>query len=133
MTAARPVRQQDGPGLARKHQGLRGLGRKDLRPVAKTMPQTNPLAALGAYLGAHGLAVELTARGLKVTNKQVSGCCDEVSYASDTITCRKRTDDGGRLWFWNSSGKPIAEADRIVDAALIIRSDLSGTSAERGR
>ncbi|WP_344592376.1 hypothetical protein [Actinomadura vinacea] len=97
------------------------------------MPQTNPLAALGAYLGAHGLAVELTARGLKVTNTQVSGCCDEVSYAADTITCRKRSDDGDRLWFWTSSGKPITEADRIVDAALMIRGILAGSQHGGGQ
>ncbi|GAA2446621.1 hypothetical protein GCM10010191_74630 [Actinomadura vinacea] len=102
--------------------------------MANVMPQTNPLAALGAYMGAHGLAVDLTARGLKVTNLQVSGCCDEVSHAADMITCRKRSDDGGRQWFFSSSGKPITEVERVANAALIIRGNLSGHSpAERGR
>ncbi|WP_344587807.1 hypothetical protein [Actinomadura vinacea] len=96
------------------------------------MPQTNPLAALGAYMGAHGFAVDLTARDLKVTNAQVSECSGEVSYASDTITCRKRDDDGGRKWFFNSSGEPITEVERVADAALMIRSDLSGRAPAGG-
>nr|BFE32535.1 hypothetical protein GCM10010200_047860 [Actinomadura rugatobispora] len=64
-----------------------------------SLARPNPLAALGAHLGAHGFAVELTDRGLKVSNPQVAGCCPEVAHASDTITCRSRQEDGGRLWF----------------------------------
>lgn len=84
------------------------------------------LAALGAHLGARGLIVNLTARGLYVQNPEVSGCCDAAKHPADTITCRPRPDDGGRMWFFTSWGAPIAEADRITEAALAVRSNLSG-------
>ena len=38
-----------------------------------------------------------------------------------TVTCRSRPDDGGRLWFFDGSGRPIIEADNIADAALMVR------------
>jgi hypothetical protein len=70
-----------------------------------------------------GLKAELTDKGLKVVNPQIAGCCS--AHAADTITCRPRTDDGGRMWFWTSWGAPIAEAHQIPDAALIIRTNLA--------
>lgn len=90
--------------------------------------QTDPLALLGAHLGAHGFKVELTVRGLKVTNPQVAGCCDEVPHVADTITCRPRRDDGGRIWFFTSWREPIAEADRVVEAKMVILRRLAGRS-----
>jgi hypothetical protein len=83
------------------------------------------LAALGAHLGAHGFNVELTARGLKVSNPHVAGCCSDVAQASDTVTCRARPEDGGALWFFSSWGKPIAAADRIIDAKVVILGNLA--------
>ncbi|TDD86800.1 hypothetical protein [Actinomadura rubrisoli] len=82
--------------------------------------QTDPLASLGAHLGARGLKVELTAQGLKVTNKAVPGCCDHVPHPSVMITCRRRLDDGARMWFVTSWGEPIAEAGKITDAAVAV-------------
>ncbi|MFV2173046.1 hypothetical protein ACFHW2_24825 [Actinomadura sp. LOL_016] len=93
----------------------------------RTIPH-DPLAALGAYLGARRLEVELTARGLRVANPDASGCCDDASVPSDLITCRPRRDDGGRLWFWTSWNEPIAEADRVVEATTFVL----GYLAERG-
>jgi hypothetical protein len=94
--------------------------------MAERAGVSGPLAALGAYLGAHGFAVELTARGLVVRNPDVPGCCEEVKVTSDTITCRPRDTDGGRLWFFTSWGEPIAEADRIVDARIFVMGRLAG-------
>jgi hypothetical protein len=71
-------------------------------------------------LSAKGFTVDLQAGGLKVTNPEVTGCCEDVRRASDTITCRKRDSDGGRLWLWTSWGEPIAEADHITDATTAV-------------
>ncbi|XVQ11249.1 hypothetical protein ACQP1W_01370 [Spirillospora sp. CA-255316] len=84
------------------------------------------LAALGAHLGARGLTVEFTAKGLRVTNPHVAGCCADAAHPADTITCRARREDGGRTWFWTSWGEPVAEADRITDAAMVILGNLAG-------
>jgi hypothetical protein len=84
------------------------------------MTAPDPLAALGAHLGASGFMVELTACGLKVTNPRTAGCCEEVARASDTIVCRRRAEDGGTLWFFTSSNEPVAPAERIVDAKVFI-------------
>jgi hypothetical protein len=84
---------------------------------------TDPLARLAAFLGGQGLKAEPTERGLRVVNPEIAGCCS--AHAADTITCRPRPEDGGRLWYWTSWGEPIAEADHIVDAALIIRGNLA--------
>jgi hypothetical protein len=89
-----------------------------------------PLAKLAAYLAGQGLKAELTERGLKVVNPRIAGCCSP--HAADTITCRPRTEDGGRPWFWTSWGEPIAEADHIVDAALIIRGNLARREPTEG-
>jgi hypothetical protein len=75
--------------------------------------------------------VNLTAHGLHVQNPEVPGCCDAAEHPADTITCRTRPDDGGRMWFHSSWGAPIAEADRITDAALAVRSVLSGRGISR--
>ncbi|WP_143220762.1 hypothetical protein [Actinomadura sp. CNU-125] len=82
--------------------------------------QPDPLAVLGAHLGARRLDVELTAHGLRVSNPGVGGCCDDASVLGDVITCRPRPDDGGRHWFWTSCNEPIAEADRIVEATTFV-------------
>nr|BFE35189.1 hypothetical protein GCM10010200_074400 [Actinomadura rugatobispora] len=91
----------------------------------------DPLEALAGYLLGQGLKVERTKRGLKVINRDITGCCS--ANAADTITCGPRRKDGGRLWFWTSWGEPIAEANHIVDAALIIRSNLARRALEGGR
>jgi hypothetical protein len=78
----------------------------------------NPLAALGAHLGAHGFGIELTAQGLKVSHPRGG-------KAVDTVTCRARAEDGGRVWFYSGSGRPIAEAERIIDAKMVILGGLA--------
>ena len=78
------------------------------------------MAVLGAHLSAHGLKVDLTVDGLKVTNPHVRGCCAEVAHASDTITCRQRPEDSGRRWLFTSWREPIAPADDITDAVVYV-------------
>ncbi|MEW2356553.1 hypothetical protein [Spirillospora sp. NPDC029432] len=97
---------------------------------------TGPLAALGAHLGARGFAVDLTAYGLRVTDPEVAGCCEHVPHvphATDTISCRARRDDGGRMWFFTSWGKPVAEAERIIDAAPAVRGSLRRRAGSENR
>ncbi|WP_131739935.1 hypothetical protein [Actinomadura roseirufa] len=83
------------------------------------------LAMLGTQLSARGLKVKLTASSLKVWKLDVPGCCEEVSYASDTITCRRRAEDRGVRWFYTSWQEPIAPTDDITDAAVYVLGYLS--------
>ncbi|MEW2356265.1 hypothetical protein [Spirillospora sp. NPDC029432] len=92
--------------------------------------ETGPLAVLGDFLTACGFTVERDAGGLRVSNPQVRGCCTVVS---DTVTCRERAEDGGRMWFWTSWGWPIAPADRVTDAALRVLEYLGERSHGAGR
>jgi hypothetical protein len=76
--------------------------------------QHDRLAALGAYLKPHGFVTELGAKGLVVRHPQHRD-------VADTITCRPREDDGGRLWFFTSWQEPLAEADRLFDVVTQIK------------
>ena len=80
--------------------------------MADRTAMPDPLAALGAHLGANGFRVELTARGLRVTNPR--------TRASETIICRSRAEDAGTRWFFTSSNEPVAPADRIVEAKVFL-------------
>ncbi|RSN46672.1 hypothetical protein [Actinomadura sp. WAC 06369] len=85
------------------------------------------LAAFAARLSARRLAVELTASGLRVSNPDVP--------ATVTVTCRPRTDDGGRTWFFGPGHEPVAETDQIMNAvtwALArLAADQAGTETAR--
>jgi hypothetical protein len=81
------------------------------------------LAALAAHLSARKLDVQLDSSGLRVENPQVEGCCSR--NAADTVSCRPRDDDAGRLWYFTSWGEPIAPADRVTDAAVFVLGYLS--------
>lgn len=76
------------------------------------------LAALHTHLLARGLTAKLTPQGLRISNPQVSGCCDKA--AADLVTCRPRPEDGGALWFYTSWQEPIGPADDIIDASVFI-------------
>lgn len=101
----------------------------DVPPIAQ---ETIPVAAEQMRLGAlkrrldlrGDLDVMLKAHGLVVSNPASAGCCGDNQELSDTITCRRRPEDGHRLWFFTSWGEPIAEADDSVDAAMHIASRL---------
>ncbi|MER6891989.1 hypothetical protein [Streptomyces halstedii] len=82
------------------------------------------LAALGAHLSSRGFTIDLTALGLEVTAPQVTEYCHAMC-ASDTITCRQREDDDGRMWFFDGRRRPIAEADQIVNATVAIKGELA--------
>ncbi|MFD0685891.1 hypothetical protein [Actinomadura fibrosa] len=88
--------------------------------VVDTSSPPSRLYALGARLTVHGFETVLTARGLSVLNHEAPGCCDLVSCRSDCIQCRPRRDDSDRLWFFTSWGHPIAEAERVIDAAVLV-------------
>jgi hypothetical protein len=76
------------------------------------------LAALAVNLSAPRLVIDRTARAVREVNKDVPECCDEVRYASDTVVCRPRVDDGGTPWVFTSWGALIAAADQVEDAAM---------------
>ncbi|MFD0685918.1 hypothetical protein [Actinomadura fibrosa] len=78
------------------------------------------LAALAAHLAAHRLDVDLTGRGLRVSDPRAPGCCEHAREAADTITCRARAEDDGALWFYTSWQEPIAQADRVTEATVFI-------------
>lgn len=68
--------------------------------------------------------VELTTKGLRVTDPRVSASRDEGAAVSDLITCRERLDDAGVLWFY-SQGEPVAEAELVIDAAVTVAGRLT--------
>ncbi|MEU6750086.1 hypothetical protein ABZ914_28060 [Spirillospora sp. NPDC046719] len=67
-----------------------------------------------------------------MANRTISGdplaalAAHQVKRASDLVTCRARSEDFGNAWFWTSWGEPIARADRVTDAAVVIRGYLAG-------
>lgn len=66
-----------------------------------------------------GMAATLRDNRLEVVRVQPDG------RRRETITCVPRPDDGGKLWFWDSQRRPVAEADKIADAALRITAHLN--------
>jgi hypothetical protein len=76
------------------------------------------LAALSERLKSQ-FDVELTGGGLVVCDPDRPGMVI-------AITCRRRPEDGGRLWFFASCGEPIAEVDRIPDTVVAINGYLAG-------
>ncbi|MBG6092462.1 hypothetical protein [Actinomadura viridis] len=87
---------------------------------------------LGAQLSARGFTVDWNERGLRVINSEVPECCPFAPLAEDTITCRRRPEDFGMVWFWTARNEPIAPADRIADAIGAIMERL-GHRHEPGR
>jgi hypothetical protein len=72
------------------------------------------LAALAMHLGTRGLDIDATQEGVIARDPD----------RPDTtlpITCQARPDDAQRMWFF-AADTPIAEADRMVEAAVTIRS-----------
>jgi hypothetical protein len=75
------------------------------------------LYALGAHLnGIAGLDAVLRDNVLTVTRGD----------RTERITCAPRPSDFDRPWFWDSQRKPVAEADRIIDASVTINGRLQG-------
>jgi hypothetical protein len=79
---------------------------------------TGALWVLGRHLET-AFDVELTSDGLVVRDRNRRGNVI-------TIICRRRPDDGDRLWFFASCGEPIAEVDRIPDTVIAINGYLAG-------
>ncbi|WP_433326528.1 hypothetical protein [Spirillospora sp. CA-294931] len=94
------------------------------QPSPTNYPQSR-LAALTAHLKAHRFTADLTAKGVTVRNPEAPGCCPDNPVLSDTITCRRHALDADEWWFFDSAGRPIAEADRVTDALTHIKGALS--------
>ncbi|GAA4238874.1 hypothetical protein GCM10022254_56640 [Actinomadura meridiana] len=75
------------------------------------------LYALGSVLRAHGYTAETTSEGLRVSRDD---------GLAEVITVNPREDDGGRLWFFTVRQAPLAEAARITDALMAVKSRLNG-------
>ncbi|GAA4060883.1 hypothetical protein [Actinomadura miaoliensis] len=69
------------------------------------------------------LAEQLARAGVKTE----AGVTVVAPTSVETITCREREEDGGKLWFFASDGTPIAQADdeHLDDAALHILGHLN--------
>ncbi|WP_067456420.1 hypothetical protein [Actinomadura macra] len=67
-------------------------------------------------LQGRGFAVELRASPLAIIVTRP----DDPTGATQTITCRPRPTDFDQMWFYDEANKPIAEAEHIVDAAVIV-------------
>ncbi|TDD88344.1 hypothetical protein [Actinomadura rubrisoli] len=66
------------------------------------------------------LSVELRASPLAVIVTRPDGPAEAVR----TVTCKPRVTDAERMWFFDdATGEPIAEAEHIIEAAVIIAGD----------
>jgi len=87
----------------------------------------NPDARLGAlavHLEATGFEIERHPGRLRVRLPGGDRCqCG--AARGDMITCRPHAGDDQRLWYFTSWGLAITEADRVTDAAMIIRGYLT--------
>ncbi|WP_412515927.1 hypothetical protein K8Z49_31505 [Actinomadura madurae] len=81
------------------------------------------LETLGMHLRAQGFTVEYVAGGLVVRNETSTArsVCGARGGSGDTITCRPHDGDEGRYWYYTSWRQPIAEAERITDALVMIK------------
>ncbi|TDD62275.1 hypothetical protein [Actinomadura rubrisoli] len=90
-------------------------------------PHAYPLLyALGNALDRRGFTTSVGARAVTVARR------GDVSLRTQTITCKPRPIDGDRLWFFDALGEPIAQADHVIDAAVIIAADLAPRDVATG-
>lgn len=82
-----------------------------------TDPRHARLFALAAALRVHGFTVDLYALHLEVSALHRSGRGLE-------IWCQPRASDGGQLWFTRAGGAPVAEADDISGALMVVKHEL---------
>ncbi|WP_242890314.1 hypothetical protein [Actinomadura litoris] len=76
-----------------------------------------PLAALASALQGRGIEGEL------VPALELEPAADQEAQPCDTVTCKPRPSDEGRLWFFGGDRKPIAQADDITEAVMVIRAN----------
>lgn len=88
---------------------------------------TAHLEALGTILRVHGLTAVMTPDGLRVANPDAVGCC--APHPADTVSVRRREDDGERAWFLTSWGEPLAPVTCPIDALVAIKGNLAGGAA----
>jgi hypothetical protein len=84
------------------------------------------LAALAGYLRGQRLRAEDAETGVLVSDP-------DRPDVGMLVTCNPRPSDRDRMWLWAPGGVPLAEADRIADAALAIRARLLELAAEPAR
>ncbi|MUN42582.1 hypothetical protein [Actinomadura litoris] len=72
-----------------------------------------PLATLMYALQGHGVRGDLVA-ALEVADRE------DPEARPATVTCKPRSIDGDRMWFFGSDGEAIAPGDHITEATVII-------------
>lgn len=77
-----------------------------------------------AYL--YQLAQQLRAHGFNVAFGIV--VTEPTSGAHLSAICGPRPDDDDRTWFFSAPAAPLAEAERVIDAAMAIKSQLRSPS-----
>lgn len=82
------------------------------------------LEALKMRAAGAGLRAELEHDVLTLT----APATDDGPGRSEKVTCLPRLEDGGALWFFDSRGKQIVDADNVVDAVVL----LGGALARNG-
>jgi hypothetical protein len=83
------------------------------------------LAALAVYAAANGFEIERPGPGRLRVRLPGDDHCVCGADRADVITCRPHAGDDQRLWYFTSWGLAITEADRVIDAAVIIRGYLT--------
>lgn len=80
------------------------------------MDDHSHLAALARYLDYHQFEVDLHEDHIVVTGREAA--------LTLTIRCRPRESDEGRQWFFAEAGTPIAEAEQVVNAVMVVKGHL---------
>ncbi|WP_433469557.1 hypothetical protein [Spirillospora sp. CA-128828] len=84
----------------------------------KPVPAYSHLARLQTALDAKGFETRLGGSSLIMIAPAIEG--ESGPRPADTVVCRARDSDGGRMWFWTSWGEPITKAEDLTGAAVII-------------
>jgi hypothetical protein len=92
------------------------------------MPEPHPHAYSRLYQLREALAAKEITAGLSNYVVTVYDSAGDLPRVVEMVTCRGRVTDGGKAWFWDSKGRPLAEADRITDAVVAIMGNLGSAS-----
>ena len=96
------------------------------------IPQGDEIAARDhdlRHTAIYRLAAQLRGAGFTVT---VNPDDPQLDVSSDgrkvmTVTCGRRASDGGRLWYFEPPGEPLAEADHPYDAVVAVKGRANST------
>ncbi|WP_433467329.1 hypothetical protein [Spirillospora sp. CA-128828] len=84
----------------------------------KPVPAYSHLARLQTVLDAKQFETRLGGSSLIVI--AAAGEDQSGPRPADTVICRGRDSDRGRMWFWTSWNEPITTAEDLTGAAVII-------------